>query len=281
MVSPFLITQAVRARKVKTFLWIIGSTFFIVATVVDYLIYPACNKQDKTGKIYIAVFTPLITVVLNGSSPLLVQRLWRIISHPGKKFVFLVPLCYGFFKWIWIVWKQWLNFDRSHPRHCRGYRKEYYSLGWLHLASIVWKKTTFLGTFSNPARRERLATDIAIMSMLCEASAVISVSGFLHLHEYFYTDGKTVPQLLQSFAITSAVPLVIEWFFTCLSIAIETRYQNRPIMAVWGSQWKIHVTVAIVNTLPIAAWSSLNLLNAIEGRLPTVVDYCEMPFAHL
>ena len=41
------------------------------------------------------------------------------------------------------------------------------------------------------ARRERLATDIAIMSMLCEASAVISMSGFLHLHEYFYTDGKT------------------------------------------------------------------------------------------
>ena len=131
------------------------------------------------------------------------------------------------------------------------------------------------------ARRERLATDIAIMSMLCEASAVISVSGFLHLHEYFYTDGKTVPQLLQLFAITSKLPLVIEWFFRYLSMTIETRYQNRPIMAVWGSQWKIHLTVAIVNTLPIAAWSSLNLLNAIEGRFPTVKDYCEMPFAHL
>ena len=62
MVSPFLITQAVRARKVKTFLWIIGSTFFIVATVVDYFIHPAYNKQDKTGKIYIDVLTPLITV---------------------------------------------------------------------------------------------------------------------------------------------------------------------------------------------------------------------------
>ena len=79
------------------------------------------------------------------------------------------------------------------------------------------------------ARRERLATDIAIMSMLCEASAVISVSGFLHLHEYFYTDGKTVPQLLQSFAITSTVPLVIEWFFTCLSIAIETRTRRERL----------------------------------------------------
>ena len=37
------------------------------------------------------------------------------------------------------------------------------------------------------ARRERLATDIAIMSILCEASAVISVNGFLYLHVYFYT----------------------------------------------------------------------------------------------
>ena len=48
-----------------------------------------------------------------------------------------------------------------------------------------------------------------------------------------------------------------------------------------GKSWKIHLTVAIVNTLPIAAWSSINLLKAIEGRFPTVKDYCEMPFAHL
>ena len=131
------------------------------------------------------------------------------------------------------------------------------------------------------ARRERLATDIAIMSMLCEASAVISVSGFLHLHEYFYTDGKTVPQLLQSFAITSTVPLVIEWFFTCLSIAIETRYQNRPILAVWRRQWKRHLIVATLNTFVIALWVSERLVIAIEGRFPAVKDYCEKPFSHL
>ena len=131
------------------------------------------------------------------------------------------------------------------------------------------------------ARRERLATDIAIMSMLYEASAVISVSGFLHLHEYFYTDGKTVPQLLQSFAITSAVPLVIEWFFTCLSIAIETRYQNRPILAVWRRQWKRHLIVATLNTFVIALWVSERLVIAIEGRFPAVKDYCEKPFSHL
>ena len=56
---------------------------------------------------------------------------------------------------------------------------------------------------------------------------------------------------------------------------------ERAIIAVWGSQWKKHLTMAMVNTLPIAAWSSLNLLTAIEGRFPTVKDYCEMPFGHL
>ena len=45
------------------------------------------------------------------------------------------------------------------------------------------------------------------MSMLYEASAVISMNGFLHLHEYFYTVDKTLLELVQSFAITTALPL--------------------------------------------------------------------------
>ena len=278
--------QAVRARKVKTFLWIIGSTLFtfIVATVVAYFIYPAYNKQDKTGKVYIALFTPLIGVVLKASSRLFVQRLWRI-SHPGKTFVYLVPLYYGS-----AVVLRLLQVDLDSL-------KAVVLIGVIHgIAEVIERSIIVLidyiyhqiyerkrlpwGSFRT-ARRERLATDIAIMSMLYEASAVISVNGFLHLHEYFYTVDKTSLELLQSFAITTAVPLIIEWFFTCSSIAIETRYQNRPIMAVWRRQWKIHLTVAMGNTLPIAAWSSLNLLTAIEGRFPTVVDYCEMPFSHL
>ena len=46
-----------------------------------------------------------------------------------------------------------------------------------------------------------------------------------HVNEYFYTDR-------QSFVITTAVPLTIEWFFSGMSIAIETHYQNRPVIAV-------------------------------------------------
>ena len=126
------------------------------------------------------------------------------------------------------------------------------------------------GKFSNRSRRERLATDIAIMSMLYEVGAVISVNGFLHLHQYFYTENNTLLELLQSFVIAVAVPLVIERFFTILSIAIETRYQNRPIMAVWRRQWKVYLIVAIVTALPIAIWTSRSLLIAVQGRFPEV-----------
>ena len=122
----------------------IGSSAFpfVVAILVSNFLYPAYDKQDKTGKIYIAVFTPLIAVVLKGSSRLLMQRLWRI-SHPGKTFVFLVPLYYGS-----AVMLRLLQVDLDSlkavaligvidPWRCRGYRKEHYSLDRLHLPSVV------------------------------------------------------------------------------------------------------------------------------------------------
>ena len=275
--------RPVGPRKLTVFLWMIGSCAFTftVGILVAHFIYPAYNRQDKTGKIYIAVFSPLITVVLKGSSRLCVQRLWRI-SHPGTSFLLLVPLYYGS-----AVMLRVLQVDLNTL-------KSVALIGIIHgIAEVIERSVIVLidyiyhqiyerqcsswRSFRTP-RRERLATDVAILSMLCEASAIISVNGFLHLHEYFYTDGKTALELLQSFAITTAVPLVIEWFFTCLSTAIETRYQNRPIMAVWRRQWKRHLLVAIVNALPIAIWTSTSLLIAIKGRFPKETDYCELPF---
>ena len=277
--------RTVGQRKLTVFLWMIGScafTFTVAILVADF-IYPAYNRHDKTGKIYIAVFSPLITVVLKGSSRICVQRLWRI-SHPGTSFLLLVPLYHGS-----AIMLRLLQVDLNTL-------KSVALIGIIHgIAEVIERSIVVLIDYINhqicerrriswesfrTPRRERLATDIVIMSMLCEASAVISVNGFLHLHEYFYTDGKTVLELLQSFAITTTVPLVIECFFTCLSIAIETRYQNRPIMAVWRRQWKRHLIVAIVNVLPIAFWASTSLLIAIQGRFTKERDYCELPFTH-
>ena len=94
-----------------------------------------------------------------------------------------------------------------------------------------------------------------------------------HVNEYFYTD-------TQSFVITTAVPLTIEWFFSGMSIAIETHYQNRPVFAVWRKQWKRHLIVAIINALLIAVWSSTSLLIASKSQFDGIKNYCEMQFTH-
>ena len=120
------------------------------------------------------------------------------------------------------------------------------------------------------------------LATLYESSGVFSVSGFLHLYHYFYISDNSVLQLLQSFARTTSVALATEWFFTSLSLAIETRYQNMPVMAVWRRKWKRHIVVAIINAVVIAIWLSSRLI------LPAVVnnghyvgkprDFCQMPF---
>ena len=95
-----------------------------------------------------------------------------------------------------------------------------------------------------------------------------------HVNEYFYTDR-------QSFVITTAVPLTIEWFFSGMSIAIETHYQNRPVFAVWRKQWKRHLIVAIINALLIAVWSSTSLLIASKSQFDGIKNYCEIQFTHM
>ena len=70
------------------------------------------------------------------------------------------------------------------------------------------------------------------MSMLFESTAIVSVNGLLYLYRYIYLKDDSILELLQSFAIATLVQLVIEWFFTSISLAIETRYQNIAVMAV-------------------------------------------------
>ena len=130
-----------------------------------------------------------------------------------------------------------------------------------HICHVIWKRTSApWGSFRTP-RRERLMADITIMSMLYESSAIVSVNGFLYLYQYIYLKDHTLLELLQSFAIATLVQLVIEWFFTSVSLAIETRYQNIAVMAVWQRKWRRHVLLAIVTTMASALWVSGNLLD--------------------
>ena len=148
-----------------------------------------------------------------------------------------------------------------------------------HICHVIWKRTPApWGSFRTP-RRERLMADIAITSMLSESSAIVSVNGFLYVYQFVYLQNDSFLKLLQSFAITTSVQLAIEWFFTSVSLAIETHYQNMAVMAVWRRRWKRHILVAIVIAIPGAHWASINIFPILNGRLyETINRPCKMPF---
>ena len=248
--------------------------------LLAYFIYPAYTRQNETCKLLTALFVPLMSVVLKVVSRFCVQRLWRI-SHPGTSYVLLVPLYCGS-----AIMSRLLQVDleRLEAVALIGVThgiSEFIERSTMvlidHICHQIWnRRIARCGEFRTP-RRERLATDIAIISMLFASSAIISVNDFLHLYRYFYMSDNSAIQLLQSFATTTSVPLAIEWFFSSMSLAIEARYQNMPVMAVWRKRWKKHIAVATINAMAISAWLSSGLtVIALKGRFSDASkDFCQ------
>ena len=253
-------------------------TFFLVAS----LIYPAYNDENANGKLLIAIFAPLAGVFVKVTSRVCVQKLYNI-THPGYSYVFLSPLYCG----AAIVFRI-LQADL-------GSLLDIAILGIVHGAAEVIERSTMVfidhivhvmckrrpapwGSFRTP-RRERLMADIAIMSMLFESTAIVSVNGYLYLYQFIYLRKEPFVNLLQLFAVHTAVSLAIEWVFTSISLAIETRYQNMAVMAIWRRRWKRHILVAVVNAVPMALWTSTNLMGILHGRFSESSSQpCKMPF---
>ena len=220
---------------------------------------------------------------LKGISRICVQRLWKI-THPGTSFVLLSPLYCGsavLLRLLQLDLKSLESVALIGVIHGVAEVAERTTIALIdHIYNQVWERRFVAwGGFRTP-RRERLAADIAIMSVVYEASAVISVNGFLYLYQYYYTSASPPLELLQSFAVTTLVPLAIEWFFTSVSLAIETRYLNVPVIAVWRKRWRRHILVAIVNSVAISLWASTTLVIAVEGRFSKVTKaHCQRPFS--
>jgi len=258
-------------------------SFLILAIAVAKMIYPVYNKQGKDGKLLIALFSPLIGVLLKVISRVCVQQLCSKCIHPGYSYVLLTPLyCCS------AVMFRVLQADL-------GSLQSIAVLGIIHGAAEVLERSTMVvidhichvickrttapwGGFRTP-RRERLMADIVIMSMLYESTAIVSVNGLLYLYQFIYSKDDSVLELLQSFAITTSVQLVIEWFFTSVSLAIETRYQNIAVMAVWRIRWKRHILGATITAALVALWSTKYLLPIVHDRLNKFSNQtCKMPF---
>jgi len=261
-------------------------SIIILANAVVYLIYPLYNKQSKESnlRLVVALFAPLIGVLFKVVSRILVQR-QENFTHPGYSCALLAPL-YCVSAIMFRVLQADLDSLQSMAvlGLIHGFTEviERSTMVFIdHICHVIWKrKSAPWGSFRTP-RRERLMADIAIMSMLFESTAIVSVNGLLYLYRYVYLKDDSVLELVQSFAIATSVQLVIEWFFTSVSLAIETRYQNIAVMAVWQKRWKRHMLLAAVSILCSALWISANLLDMAHElfEVPSTSQHCKMPFA--
>ena len=261
------------------------ASIMILAFAVKCIIYPLYNKQSTESKLrlVIALFAPLIGVLFKVISRIFVQRLGSI-THPGYTCSLIAPLyCYS------AIMFRVLQADLDNLQSMAV-------LGVIHGATEVIERSTMVlidhicyvickrasvpwGSFRTP-RSERLMADIAIISMLFESTAIVCVNGVLYLYQFIYLKEDSLLELLQSFAITSSVQMVIEWFFTSVSLAIETRYQNIAVMAVWQRRWKRHISVAVAVSISLAFWvgeSLLYLAHSERSEEPSNQP-CKMPF---
>ena len=185
----------------------------ILGFCMKYFIYRAYNKEKKEErKLVIALFSPLAGLVLKAASRICVQRLWNI-THPGCSYVLLAPLYFGSAIMV------------------RGLQAELNSLpsiailGIIHGAAEVVERSTIVvtdhvchslrtrkaspwGSFRTP-RRERLVADVAIMSMLYESTAIVSVNGSLYMYQLIFLENTSVTSIIQEFALSTSVMLVI------------------------------------------------------------------------
>ena len=270
-----------RKKLVLFFKMIVPSSLGLLVVILwAYLLYPAYMKENENGKLLIATFSPLLGVVVKVTSRICVQKLY--ITHPGYSYVLLSPVYFGA-----AVLFRVLQADL-------GSLQAIALLGIIHGAAEVIERSTMVlidhichmlwrrrsspwGSFRTP-RSERLIADIAIMSMLYESAAIVSVNGFVYLHQFIYVREEKLNNLLQLFAVHTAVSLVIEWVFNSVSLAIETRYQNMAVMAVWRTRWRRHLLVAITNAIPVALFTGGTLLDMLNGSSEISNRPCKMPF---
>ena len=159
---------------------------FFIGVFMTSFIYPMYNKQTEHGKLLIALFSPLFGVIFKVILRLCTQRLKKI-THPGYSYVLLVPLYFGSAIMFRVMQAELENIKLIAILgiiHGAVEVVERSAMVFIdHVCYVIFKRRSApWGSFRTP-RRERLMADIAILSMLCESTAIVSVNGVLYLYQ--------------------------------------------------------------------------------------------------
>lgn len=115
---------------------------------------------------------------------------------------------------------------------------------------------------------QRLIADMSLQTMLHEAVAIILTTGVIQMYPFVYDTSLTPEQgaeILMRLLVYVFVALFTEFFFHSISVLLQTRYLNVPVVRVWEAKWPLHLWVSASTTL-------MCLLYLTQYYLPLVRD---------
>ena len=169
-------------------------SIIVLAVPVTYVLFTQLfNKQGKEGKLrlLIALFSPLIGVLSQSNltnlcsaacATLPIQDIPMYLTNTAV--LLLQRLYFECYKRILDSLQSIAVLGIIHGASEVIERSTMVVID--HICHVVCKRTSAPWGSFRTARRERLMADIAIMSMLYESTAIVSVNGFLYLYQFIY-----------------------------------------------------------------------------------------------
>ena len=261
-----------------------------------YTFWPWYNKQDVYTKVVAATLSPLVTFFPKLICRLAAQKLKDV--HPGSAHVF-VTVIYGTFTIVYRVMQAELSTLTSFIvlGIAHGFvdlierltvtMRDYI---WEYLYKLLRCKRKPKSKYRSP-RSRRFVADMSIQILLQEGTGLVAGLGFIHLYHFMYSDTKppyTDYTVVLNFLVRVFTGLAIDLVFNTISVVLQTRFMNIPIMKVWTLKWRHHCVVMTIVALETFLFFTIYLFDIVRNKYNydthPMVRYawnCSMPFSQL
>ena len=275
-IQSYCITGTRARMKLKekfvlsTKMWLSPIASIAIINCSYFAFYPWYdNTESSWGKLFIACFSPLIGSVLKSFLRIAMQRL-KYVNHPGTSFILMNSPYFVSALMARILQAELKSIDFI------------ILLGIIHGIVEVLERSSMvlrdhldnqvvegrwmpLGAFRTP-RSERLTADLALMSIIFETASIVISNSCVGMYSVIYLDKP----MQISIVYVTAAQVGIEWVFTSISLAIETHFQNIPVLRVWRKRkWQHLVSAMVIVVLFSFSFAAFfrDIVNSIAGDL--------------
>ena len=271
----------------------LGGQFYmgiLIAFILSFLVIPYYKTLQEHEKAILASFIPAIVIIPKALERVFAETI-KGINHPGTSVILLICIY------------------TSSAIVCRVIQADLEKFSLFLVLCIVHGLESTIDKLTLPLRdyiyhrcctrrhhssREfrtprtnRLLADLALVSMITEAGAIIMSCALVQIFRYYYGRDSyghkyEALTLLKGFLWRALTGIIIENIFNVFAIKIQTFCYNIPVIKVWKLKWSWIMLMIILHTVVAILYFSEILYDASMSRHQLVnvkaILKCELPF---